>query len=180
MLIESQGFSTKFFGPPNAATIRSNTSAAKPVLNTLSIFLWASCSSLASLVLTSIAVASACTTLCKRGSLCLPVKYLTVSYISIALPALVPKTWFISVIIACVLTPAPLATLTILSASALASARLFIIAPLPTLTSITNTSKPAASFLDKIEAVIKGIDSTVAVTSLIEYKRLSAGAKLSV
>ena len=38
-------------------------------------------------------------------------------------------------------------------------------APEPTLTSITSASSPAASFLERIDAVISGIDSTVAVTS---------------
>ena len=38
-------------------------------------------------------------------------------------------------------------------------------APEPTLTSITSASSPAASFLDRIEATISGIDSTVPVTS---------------
>jgi hypothetical protein len=40
-------------------------------------------------------------------------------------------------------------------------------APLPTLTSSTSDCSPAASFFDRIEAVISGIDSTVAVTSRI-------------
>ena len=38
-------------------------------------------------------------------------------------------------------------------------------APEPALTSITSASRPAASFLDRIEATISGIDSTVAVAS---------------
>ena len=38
-------------------------------------------------------------------------------------------------------------------------------APLPTFTSITSASRPAASFLDGMLAVISGTDSTVAVTS---------------
>ena len=45
------------------------------------------------------------------------------------------------------------------------SARLAMKAPLPVLTSSTRPSRPAASFFDRIEAVISGIDSTVAVTS---------------
>ena len=40
-------------------------------------------------------------------------------------------------------------------------------APLPVFTSITSPSSPAASFLERIEAVISGMDSTVAVTSRI-------------
>ena len=40
-------------------------------------------------------------------------------------------------------------------------------APEPVFTSITRPCRPAASFLDRIEAVISAIDSTVAVTSRI-------------
>ena len=40
-----------------------------------------------------------------------------------------------------------------------------MLAPLPNLTSITRPWRPAASFFERIEAVISGIDSTVAVTS---------------
>ncbi len=49
-------------------------------------------------------------------------------------------------------------------------------APLPAFTSITRNCKPAASFFDRMLAVISGTDSTVAVTSRIAYSRLSAGA----
>jgi len=41
-------------------------------------------------------------------------------------------------------------------------------APLPTLTSMTSAPRPAAIFFDNIDAVISGIDATVAVTSRIE------------
>ena len=40
-------------------------------------------------------------------------------------------------------------------------------APLPNVTSITRPWSPAASFLDRIDPVISGIDSTVPVTSRI-------------
>ena len=40
-------------------------------------------------------------------------------------------------------------------------------APDPYFTSIANPCRPAASFFDRIEAVISGIDSTVPVTSRI-------------
>ncbi|SGA32076.1 Uncharacterised protein [Chlamydia abortus] len=39
---------------------------------------------------------------------------------------------------------------------------------------------PVANFLDIIEEAIKGIESTVPVTSLKAYNFLSAGTKLSV
>ena len=61
--------------------------------------------------------------------------------------------------------PAPLATRTRLSASALASASLSMKAPEPNFTSMTRPSSPAASFFDRIDAVMRSIDSTVAVTS---------------
>ena len=48
----------------------------------------------------------------------------------------------------------------------LAKSKLSANAPFPVLISMTKPSKPAASFLDKIDAVIRGIDSIVAVTSL--------------
>ncbi len=38
-------------------------------------------------------------------------------------------------------------------------------APVPVLTSITRPFNPAASFFDRMEAVISGMDSTVPVTS---------------
>ena len=53
-------------------------------------------------------------------------------------------------------------------------------APLPKVTSITRPSRPAANFFDRIDAVINGIDSTVAVTSRIAYRRPSAGARSEV
>ena len=53
-------------------------------------------------------------------------------------------------------------------------------APEPTLTSITSALSPAASFLDRIDATISGIDSTVPVASRIAYSRRSAGASVAV
>ena len=53
-------------------------------------------------------------------------------------------------------------------------------APEPTLTSITSESSPAASFFDRIDAMISGIDSTVPVASRIAYRRRSAGASRAV
>ena len=52
-------------------------------------------------------------------------------------------------------------------------------APEPNLTSITSASSPAASFLDRIEATISGIDSTVPVTSRSAYSRRSAGREVA-
>jgi hypothetical protein len=56
-------------------------------------------------------------------------------------------------------------TSTIERASATDSSGVGMKAPEPTLTSITSASSPAASFLERMDAVISGIDSTVAVTS---------------
>jgi len=50
-------------------------------------------------------------------------------------------------------------------ASARASSIDLMNAPEPTLTSMTRPAFPAATFFDRIEAVMSGIDSTVPVTS---------------
>ena len=82
-----------------------------------------------------------------------------------ALPAQGASDWFMSVSSALSLSPAPWPTATMDLASARDNSGVGMKAPLPTLTSMTNASRPAASFLDRMEAVISGIDSTVAVTS---------------
>ena len=61
--------------------------------------------------------------------------------------------------------PAPLPTRTRASASLVAEARSFMNAPFPTFTSSTSASIPSASFFERIDATIRGIHSTVAVTS---------------
>ena len=77
-------------------------------------------------------------------------------------------------------SPAPPATSTNARASSSASSRADMNAPEPNLTSITSASSPAASFLDRIDATISGIDSTVPVASRIAYRRRSAGASSAV
>jgi hypothetical protein len=52
-------------------------------------------------------------------------------------------------------------------ASARASSIVAMKAPEPALTSSTSASSPAASFFDRMEAVMRSIDSTVEVTSRI-------------
>ena len=79
-----------------------------------------------------------------------------------ALPAALASGASMSVISATVRRPAPFATATMLSASARASRRLAMKAPEPCFTSMTSPSSPAASFFDRIEAVIRSRDSTVA------------------
>ena len=63
--------------------------------------------------------------------------------------------------------PAACAVSTRECASARASAWAVMNAPLPVFTSMTSPCNPAASFLARIDAVMSGIDSTVAVTSRI-------------
>ncbi|CAJ7124511.1 Uncharacterised protein [Burkholderia pseudomallei] len=70
-----------------------------------------------------------------------------------------------SVSVAAVLIPAPLPTSTMLRASSADCSALGMNAPEPTFTSIASAPTPAASFFDRIDAVISEIDSTVAVTS---------------
>ena len=86
---------------------------------------------------------------------------------SSALPAAVASGSFMSVISARVGQPAPFATSTSASASARASCSVAMKAPEPVFTSSTSASRPAASFFDRIEAVMRSIDSTVPVTSRI-------------
>ena len=76
--------------------------------------------------------------------------------------------------------PAPAATSTSAWASASASSRPGRNAPEPSLTSMTSAARPAASFLERIEATISGSDSTVPVASRTAYSRRSAGASSAV
>ena len=64
-------------------------------------------------------------------------------------------------------SPAPVATCTSERASVSAAPRSAANAPLPVFTSITSPCRPAASFFERMLAVINGTDSTVAVTSRI-------------
>ena len=66
---------------------------------------------------------------------------------------------------ALVRTPCSPPSVTMVRASSLASSRLAMKAPLPTLTSSTRADVPSAIFFDMIELAISGIDSTVPVTS---------------
>ncbi|MNU05005.1 hypothetical protein D3C72_2496570 [compost metagenome] len=61
--------------------------------------------------------------------------------------------------------PAPLATDTRLSARARDASSVGMKAPEPVFTSRISAPRPAASFLDRIDAVISEMDSTVPVTS---------------
>ena len=69
------------------------------------------------------------------------------------------------VIRACTGLPSSRPIRVMLSARARASSRFAMKAPSPVFTSSTSASIPSASFLERIEAVISGILSTVAVAS---------------
>ena len=85
-----------------------------------------------------------------------------------------------SVNIASLCNPAPLATLTKDKARFRATSKVALNEPLPTFTSKTKLLNPEAIFFERIEDVIKGSDSTVPTISRMEYNFLSAGAKLDV
>ena len=72
-----------------------------------------------------------------------------------------------SVMKAVVRQPAPFAVSTRAWARRGALSGFFRIAPEPDFTSSTSASSPAASFFDKIDAVIRSIDSTVPDSSRI-------------
>ena len=82
-----------------------------------------------------------------------------------------------SVSSATVVTPAPVPSRTMVSASSRASASVFMKAPEPTLTSSTSAPVPSAIFLLMIDDAISGMISTVPVTSRSAYSFLSAGAR---
>ena len=66
---------------------------------------------------------------------------------------------------AIVVTPAPVPSRTMVSASSRASASVFMNAPEPTFTSSTSEPVPSAIFLLMIDEAISGMISTVPVTS---------------
>ena len=102
-----------------------------------------------------------------RASRRRPVRKSIASRTSSALPTSWPSTWFMSVSHATVRSPASAATVDQALGERLAASRDPAKAPEPTLTSMTRASSPAASFFERIEAVMSGIESTVAVTSRI-------------
>ena len=82
-----------------------------------------------------------------------------------ALPTARPSGASIDVISASVLSPFARPLATIESASLRASSRVFMNAPRPHFTSMTNPVIPSAIFFDRIDAVMSGMLSTVPVTS---------------
>ncbi len=87
------------------------------------------------------------------------------SRVSSALPTVRPSGDSIVVSTAVTCFFASLPTRTSELANARASSSVFMNAPRPTFTSSTRPSMPSASFLERIDAVMSGMDSTVAVTS---------------
>ena len=84
---------------------------------------------------------------------------------STALPAALASGSFMSVMSETVGRPASVATVAMLVASSRAAFSVGMKAPEPVFTSMTRPCSPAASFFDRIEAVMSATDSTVAVTS---------------
>jgi hypothetical protein len=158
-------FSTKSVGPPSSDTILLKCSVALPVDSAAC----AACRALPSNPVSSSAAAlRARVTSISRASRCLPVRKSTALRISSALPAALASGSFMSVINAPVFVPAPLATATRLSASSRDLSSVGMNAPEPVFTSRISAWRPAASFFDRIEAVISETFSTVPVTSRIE------------
>ena len=159
------GFAMRSRGPPRAPTILPKSSAARPDEKASAIIARPMVAESARPPETSTSPPSATVTAWRRLSTRAPVRNSTAFITSTALPAADASGSFMSVMRAVVLRPAPLATATRLFARARESSIFCMKAPEPVFTSRTRALKPAASFLDRIEAVISGIDSTVAVTS---------------
>ena len=96
------------------------------------------------------------------------------------LPTAIPSGWFISVMMATVRRPICVPISTIARASVRASSIVCMNAPVPTFTSSTIASAPAAIFLLMTLEAISGMLLTVPVTSRSAYMRLSAGTRFSV
>ena len=96
------------------------------------------------------------------------------------MPTAKPRGWSISVTTAAMFRPAIRPTFTISRARVKASSSRSIKAPEPVFTSSTMVLAPEASFLDMMLLTIRGMESTVAVTSRRAYIFLSAGARLAV
>ena len=168
--------SSRSVGPPNAEIIRAKHSAARPSVRAWTIFPSPSFASLANPPRVRSCPPSATVTSLRRGKSFKPHKNSNAFFISSELPATGARGCSISVRSAAVLQPVPFAPLTKERASVRASEGSLINAPFPILTSRTKPSKPAASFFERMEAVIRSILSTVEVISRMAYSRLSAGA----
>ncbi len=104
----------------------------------------------------------------------------TASATSRALPTVAPSGVDMSVSRALTAMPWLSPMDTRVAASSLALSSFFMKAPEPTLTSSTRPSAPSATFFPMIDPAIRGMDSTVPVTSRSAYSLRSAGASPSV
>ena len=145
--------------------MRPKRSAAAPEISAVSTRRRASLASDASPASINASAESAMTTSRKRHSTGSPRNSASASATSTALPAVRPRHWFMSVSKALQRRPAPSRD----TCDALRQVARVLDAgrnaPEPTLTSMTSICGPAANFFDRIEAVISGMLSTVAVTS---------------
>ena len=157
--------SRKPVGPPRAATMRSKRSAAAPNSKASAMRSAPSASSVAMPPSTRSSAPSATVTSQSRLSTMSPAGSGRRSPSRARCRRRSASGSFMSVTSARVRQPAPFATCVRLPASASASSSVAMKAPVPTLTSRTSASRPAASFFERIEAVIRSIDSTVPVTS---------------
>ena len=162
---------------PPCALIHSRSLAKAAPLSTVSFTRFFASAGVMPENSTSISVASASHTSRSAPSHS-PRKTAIASFTSRMLPTALPSGVSMSVMSAAVFLPQALPIFTISAASSLASADVFMNAPLPTLTSRTMFFEPAASFLLMMLAVMSGMLSTVAVTSRRAYSFLSAGARL--
>ena len=94
-----------------------------------------------------------------------PERHSTASRTSSAFPTVLPSGRSIAERTAVTANPRAVPTSTMARASSRDSSMRVRNAPWPTFTSSTSPSSPSASFFDMIDAVIKGNDGTVAVTS---------------
>ena len=106
-----------------------------------------------------------------------PFSVCTASITSRELPTAYPRGQSMSVMSADMFRPQSLPIFTISRAKASASSKVFMNAPLPTVTSRTMFFDPEASFLLMMLELISGMLLTVAVTSRSAYSFLSAGAR---
>ncbi len=158
--------------PPCAAIIRRHTSIAEPSARAFA--------GSASLTPAASSISRASATVSSTTSAGPPpARTSTDSRTSSALPAVRPSGVDMSVRSATVFTPWSVPRPTIVEASSRASSIVFMKAPVPTFTSRTSEPVPSAIFFDMIEEAIRGMASTVPVTSRSAYSFLSAGARPS-
>ena len=157
-------FSTKSESAPMALNIRVKCSKARPSATAARRASAPASAVVARPLLASKPPPSSAVT-SRIGPVFAPVKTRITSATSSALPRLGTSGWFMSLITAVVGQPAAVAVLLSAWANARACVSSFMNAPEPTLTSSTKPSSPAASFFDRIDAVIRSSESTVEVTS---------------